>query len=482
MPETVERRLPETVIRKFVVFISSTKKDLEKHRQEVIEAVIRLGHIPSAMEYFVTGRTAVSYIDRKVSECDIFLLLLGYRPGTKAGDLTFVQYEYEAAKKYGKEIRFLMLQEKDFLEHNPDPSLVAFRNEILKAGTEDAPLVRTFPLDDPTKTGAEATATLVSLTAEMQGAERGGWIQAEHYDRVKNNFSLEEASKSPFYQRYVTFFRSFRTLNVRSTTKQSEKQAIGSYIWERFLTDFESAEVEAIYFESGSSTAYVSYALLEYIREHSEWYYKSRLHDVLTIVTNNFLTLMDFTIYQDMVRPMADIVLYPKGQVRDKYGVTYGPLAEAGPYAQTEAFEQRGWALDHRAATACSTVTTAIDQLLGKKGVIMMAVSGIDWDRTKHFYGPHVGSYPNMLMKRCLLRSMHPKIVVVDDFKWKNRYDADKCFPICGDGLNWADILIDQPMAFAVGVSDANNATIVKRQLDRLQFKTTRKESLRWHG
>lgn len=235
--------------------------------------------------------------------------------------------------------------------------------------------------------------------------------------------------------------------------------------------------MEAIYFKSGSSTAYVSYELLAYIRENSEWYYKSRLHDVLTIVTNNFLTLMDFTIYQDMVRPMADIVLYPKGQVRDKYGVTYGPLAEAGPNAQTDEFSEEGWILDSRAVAACSTVTKAIDQHLGKKGIIMMALSGIDWDDTKHYYGPHVGSYPNMLMKRCLLGSKHPKIVIMDDEKWKNGYDLDKCFPICGDKISWADILQNQPMAFAIGVGDAANVSDIMTQLCKLKFAARKKET-----
>jgi hypothetical protein len=224
--------------------------------------------------------------------------------------------------------------------------------------------------------------------------------------------------------------------------------------------------VEGLYFESGSSTAYAAYALLEYTKNNAGyWQNECRMKEKLKIITNNFFTLLDFTTYRQITKPIKSIALYPQGPFSEDYGATYGPIGYLRP-DDNRMFLEDGWKLSARARKACEEVTKEVDKLLGNRGLIIMAVSGIDWS-DRHIRGPHAGSYHNMLMKRSLLHSKHAKIIILDEIKWKNVFNDDRCFPLCGDGTQWSDELKSKPIAFAIGVERECNAIVEKmREID----------------
>ena len=65
------------------VMPSSTTKDLPEHRQNVIDAIIRVGWFPLTMEYEVgkPDEEAISYSLRLVDEAEVYILILGARYG-----------------------------------------------------------------------------------------------------------------------------------------------------------------------------------------------------------------------------------------------------------------------------------------------------------------------------------------------------------------------------------------------------------------
>jgi hypothetical protein len=283
------------------------------------------------------------------------------------------------------------------------------------------------------------------LIAKKNASGKGGWVDASPYDKIAG----------PFFDRYLEFFSSLEKFNQRTKREEAEKTLVGRVLWTILVPRLDSdPSVEAIFFESGSSTAYAAYEFLEYARKNSGYWQKSGMAENLRIVTNNFFTLLDFTLYGHGSRPVKEITLYPQGPFSEDYAATYGDIRDVRP-DNRRAFHRKGWSLDSGAAEACAKVTKDIDSLLGKKGLIVMAVSGVDWS-DDHICGPHVGRYRNMLMKRSLLQSTHPKVIVLDNAKWFKSFDYDECYPVCGSGIDWSTLLKDSPIAFAVGVNNAD--------------------------
>ncbi|MCL2051531.1 MAG: DUF4062 domain-containing protein [Lachnospiraceae bacterium] len=100
---------------KYQIFISSTKDDMQDERLAVTMLILSLQHIPSSMEFFVTAahEKLINTIEKKIEECDIFILLLGGRYGWMIPDMetSYVDYEYEYAKKKEKPIIAVIIDE-----------------------------------------------------------------------------------------------------------------------------------------------------------------------------------------------------------------------------------------------------------------------------------------------------------------------------------------------------------------------------------
>jgi hypothetical protein len=444
--------------RKFIVFVSSTFNDLKNHRQSVIESIVRLKHIPIAMEYFPAKDKTLQYIEQQIEASDMFLIIVGGNIGDPVlppDPTTFTQYEYQFALKYQKEIIILLQESDEFRAHQHAPGVAEFRDRLMRAGGS----VGFFFENQPDRTGNTAMHALIEAVTSMERRPQpGGWMRADAYDRIKQSLTLgAKESQSPFLQRYVSFFETLRTINDRALSSQNPKIAIGKYLWKYFITAFGREKVHRIFFESGSSTAYASYYLLGYIREHLDWFRKSKMSEELTIITNNLFTLLDFTLYSGSPRLIQDIVLYPKGPFWEKYAATYGSLVEVGE-ENPGLFRDPHWKLSDEAIEACRMITSGITELLSPKGLIVMAVSGIEWTEPS-IRGPHVGSYHNGLMKRGLISSRHAKIIMLDDTKWNKPFDFQRCFPVCGgDDVDWHEVMTKSPVAFAIG-SDNRDAS-----------------------
>lgn len=101
--------------KKLQVFLSSTRTDMLLERQAAVEAILEAGHIPAGMELFsADNKKQFEVIKKWIRNSDVFMLILGGRYGSRenGGGKSYIQREYEYAKKIGKKPIAIILSDK----------------------------------------------------------------------------------------------------------------------------------------------------------------------------------------------------------------------------------------------------------------------------------------------------------------------------------------------------------------------------------
>ena len=80
------------------IYISSTYQDLVEERRAVRDAVVRLDHLPVAMEtYTATGRRPVDQCLADVALCQVYVGIFawryGYVPSSQGKSITYLEYK-----------------------------------------------------------------------------------------------------------------------------------------------------------------------------------------------------------------------------------------------------------------------------------------------------------------------------------------------------------------------------------------------------
>lgn len=90
--------------KKFQVFVSSTFKDLEAERQEVMHALLELDCMPAGMELFpAANETQWNLIKKVIDDCDYYVLILAGRYGSISPEgLSYTEMEYQYAISISK--------------------------------------------------------------------------------------------------------------------------------------------------------------------------------------------------------------------------------------------------------------------------------------------------------------------------------------------------------------------------------------------
>ncbi len=123
--------------KKYQVFVSSTYEDLREERQHVMQALLSLDCIPSAMELFpASDGTAWELIQKVIDECDYYVVIVAGKYGSLGPDgKSFTQMEYEYAAKRGKpRLAFLhgdpgkLVRDKTETDPEKDAKLKSFRD------------------------------------------------------------------------------------------------------------------------------------------------------------------------------------------------------------------------------------------------------------------------------------------------------------------------------------------------------------------
>jgi hypothetical protein len=178
---------------KYQVFVSSTYRDLQDERQEVMQALLELDCIPVGMELFpATDDDQWTLIKRLIDDCDYYILIIGGRYGSTNNEgISYTQMEYEYALK--KEIPII-----SFLHKNP--------NNISAGKTEDDKALR-IKLDkfkelvqqkmckyyeSPIELGSIVSRSLVRLTKDKP---QPGWVKATYLPSEDSTKEILELTK-----------------------------------------------------------------------------------------------------------------------------------------------------------------------------------------------------------------------------------------------------------------------------------------------
>ncbi|GAA5442616.1 hypothetical protein Misp06_00790 [Microbulbifer sp. NBRC 101763] len=99
---------------KYQIFVSSTYKDLKEHRDQVIKAVLEMGHIPVGMEMFSAADEGQwSIIKRQIDQSDYYVVILANRYGSVTDEgLSYTEKEYDYAVSKGIPILGFVLDDE----------------------------------------------------------------------------------------------------------------------------------------------------------------------------------------------------------------------------------------------------------------------------------------------------------------------------------------------------------------------------------
>jgi hypothetical protein len=164
------------VEKRYQVFVSSTFRDLELERQEVMHALLELDCIPSGMELFpAANETQWNLIKKVIDDCDYYILIVGGRYGSIGPEgLSYTEMEYQYAISTDKPtIAFL---------HRSPGQIVADKSEATAEGKQK---LQTFRVsvekklckhwETPQELGSVVSRSLIQLTKSTPAI---GWVRA----------------------------------------------------------------------------------------------------------------------------------------------------------------------------------------------------------------------------------------------------------------------------------------------------------------
>lgn len=166
------------VDKRYQVFISSTKKDLEEERRAVAERLLRNGFIPVGMEQFpASDRRAWDLITAYIDQVDYYVVIVAGKYGsTESGGLSFTEREYDYAVSTNKPVlAFLHDETQELLESKVerDPERMA-RLESFRAKIERDRVRRIWRNRDEL-----ASDVVDGLRTLAQSRPAAGWIRGD---------------------------------------------------------------------------------------------------------------------------------------------------------------------------------------------------------------------------------------------------------------------------------------------------------------
>ncbi|MBT9609258.1 MAG: DUF4062 domain-containing protein [Aquabacterium sp.] len=162
--------------KRYQVFVSSTFRDLEHERQEVMHALLELDCMPSGMELFpAANESQWNLIKKVIDDCDYYILILAGRYGSIGPDgISYTEMEYRYALESGKPtIAFLhrdpgkVIADKSESTDEGKAKLKAFRESVEKK------LCKHW--DSPQELGSVVSRSLIQL---IKSTPAVGWVRA----------------------------------------------------------------------------------------------------------------------------------------------------------------------------------------------------------------------------------------------------------------------------------------------------------------
>jgi len=163
--------------KRYQVFVSSTYTDLQKERQEVMQALLELDCIPSGMELFTAAdEDQWTLIKSIIDDCDYYIVIVGGRYGsTNKEGMSYTEMEYRYAIDVGKPII-------GFLHRDPD-DLPVKKTEKTEKTKEQLEVFRNFVQEkmcqfwtSPADLGSKVSRSMMKLIKQHPAI---GWVRAD---------------------------------------------------------------------------------------------------------------------------------------------------------------------------------------------------------------------------------------------------------------------------------------------------------------
>ncbi|MEK0338080.1 MAG: DUF4062 domain-containing protein [Nitrosopumilus sp.] len=161
---------------RYQVFVSSTYEDLQKERQEVMNALLELDCIPAGMELFpAANEDQWSLIKQVIDDCDYYLVIIGGRYGSiGSGGISYTEMEYRYALEHNKPIIAFLHKEPTSLPAKNTESGPKRRKQLEKFRESTQKKMCKF-WETPAELGSVVSRSLVKL---IKNNPATGWVKA----------------------------------------------------------------------------------------------------------------------------------------------------------------------------------------------------------------------------------------------------------------------------------------------------------------
>lgn len=180
--------------KRYQVFVSSTYKDLQDERAQVIRTLMEMDCFPAGMELFpAVDEDQWNFIKKIIDDCDYYILIVGGRYGsTTAEGLSYTEKEYDYAIEKGLKVLAFVHEdpgklplEKSDIKEDLRVRLSAFLDKIKKGR-----LVKFW------NTGSELQGLVaLSLPKTIKAYPAVGWVRANQVGSAELLSELNELRK-----------------------------------------------------------------------------------------------------------------------------------------------------------------------------------------------------------------------------------------------------------------------------------------------
>lgn len=462
--------------KKYQVFISSTFKDLARHRNAAARGIINAGHLPTLLENFPPDTHDKSFVIKKaIKACQYYVLILGANYGSRPigedGNKLqkgYVEMELDWAIENHLEILAFVLNEdiarKERCEMNSTQDAEERKNEERYWNLRER-----FTGSDKYfyKPYSTTDQIYVELYAYFFGEHdvRGYILEPEH--KPESTF-LEIYAEHEILRNILLRISNFGIYEKLSDSL-GQKESIAIAFNELYGEDI-SQKCNKIFIESGSTTSYIAKNIAPKLPK------KTMLPSV---VTNNALAYIYLWLCEGvMCHPE------PEGPPDDRYGGMYGPLTgrdrkpdytspplqdfDPNGYIMIEKLNRRIFSETENDSKTLILAAISGLQISGEIKAINYETKSVISDekilnQLQECYGFHVGSYQNKLFKRCLNLSKVPTIVFLHDKKIDCPIEVGKCHFIFDKEATWEKFITEHPLSLWIGCCQETACEILEK-------------------
>ncbi|MFZ2724840.1 MAG: DUF4062 domain-containing protein [Methylococcaceae bacterium] len=176
--------------KKYQIFISSTYDDLKEVREEVIKTILKIRHFPIGMEMFTASDDEQwKIIQETLNDSDYYIVIIGHRYGSMAGDISYTEKEYDYAKKKGIPI-LAFIKKRDLPTTSNERDNHAKLTKKLDAFIKKAKGNKMC--DFWTNKDDLASKIAIALPQEIEKKPRLGWIRGNNLTAEVKNISTNK--------------------------------------------------------------------------------------------------------------------------------------------------------------------------------------------------------------------------------------------------------------------------------------------------